>query len=221
VLRTGNQSEITLRAGDVGQVDLAPDSELRIAGRSRLALPRGRIHVLIWAPPRQFEVDTPAARAVDLGCQYTLSVDPAGDGMLAVETGWVTFQFGGKESFIPAGAECAASRRHGPGTPYFADASAEFRSALQDFDRGAGSSALGRVLALARPRDGLTVWHLLSRVADQDRGAVFDRFAQLVSLPAGATRAAVVARDPHALDLCWNALQLENADWWRQWKRPW
>jgi hypothetical protein len=27
-----------------------------------------------WATPRQFVVDTPAARAIDLGCQYTVTV---------------------------------------------------------------------------------------------------------------------------------------------------
>jgi len=32
---------------------------------------------MIWAPPRMFSVETPAAVAVDLGCRYSLKVDDA------------------------------------------------------------------------------------------------------------------------------------------------
>ncbi len=220
VLRTG-EAGLRLEADDLGEVELAADSELRIATRRRLLLPRGRIHVLIWAPPRQFVVDTPSARAVDLGCQYTLSVDPTGNGVVEVETGWVAFQYQGRESFIPAGALCRTRRGRGPGTPYYADADAGFRAALASFDDNRDAAALERVLALARPRDGLTLWHLLESVSDSRRGEVFDRFASLVPLPAGVTRAGVVARDPRMLDLCWGALNLDSAEWWRQWKRPW
>jgi hypothetical protein len=62
---------------------------------------------------------------------------------------------------------------------------------------------------------------LLTRAAERDRGAVFDRFAQLVTLPPEVARAAVLQRDAHALDLCWDALKLENTEWWRGWERRW
>jgi hypothetical protein len=29
------------------------------------------------------------------------------------------------------------------------------------------------------------------------------------------------AGDAATLDLCWNALGLENTEWWRGWKRAW
>jgi hypothetical protein len=50
----------------------------------RLALDHGAIEARIWAPPRLFFVETPSARAVDLGCVYTLEVDRAGAGRLSV-----------------------------------------------------------------------------------------------------------------------------------------
>ena len=85
-------------------MDLAPNSVLRTAGGKRLTLQRGELHAFIWAPAREFVVDTPSARAVDLGCEYTLNVDEKGDGMLRVALGWVAFQVGDREAFIPAGA---------------------------------------------------------------------------------------------------------------------
>jgi len=228
VLRTAGGSQISLEADDVGKIDLGPDSELRAATGRKVLLQRGTLHAFIWAPPREFVVDTPGARAVDLGCEYTLNVDDAGNGLLKVSLGWVAFQFGDHESFIPAGAECVTHKRTGPGIPYYEDSSDGFRTALSDLERGDGATtgqapgaALDRILAAARPRDGLTLWHLLTRVPERERGAVFDRFAQLATLPPEVSRTGVLRKDAHSLDLCWNALGLENTGWWRGWERRW
>ncbi len=219
-LRTDSNSKLDLYADEFGRIEMAPNSELRI-GRDQLSLPHGSIHVLIWAPPKKFVVDTPSARAIDLGCQYTLSVDPSGDGMLTVETGWVAFQVEGRESFIPAGAACKTRKRTGPGTPYFQDASDLLRTSIHQFDQTGDPTALRRVLTEARQRDALTLWHLLTRAKPADRGDVFAQFAKLVALPKEVTREGIVAKDPHMLDLSWNALKLDDADWWREWKREW
>lgn len=219
IVRTGNRA-VRLEAEEVGRVDLAANSVLRTAGGKRLALERGELHAFIWAPAREFVVETPSARAVDLGCEYTLNVDEKGDGVLRVTMGWVAFQVGDREAFIPAGATCVTRRRGGPGVPYFEDASDGLRHSVAGFERG-DRGALHGLLAAARPRDGLTLWHLLTRVPESDRGAVFDRFRELVRLPAGVSRDAVLRRDARAIDQCWNALDLQNTGWWRGWERKW
>jgi hypothetical protein len=219
LLRTGNEA-VRLEAEAVGRVDLAPNSLLRAASEKRLSLERGELHAFIWARPREFVVDTPSARAVDLGCEYTLSVDASGDGLLRVALGWVAFAVDGHESFIPADAECHTSRRGGPGIPYYQDAPAGLRSSLASFERG-DSGALPAILRQARSRDGLTLWHLLTRAGGADRAAVYARLAELIPLPAGVTRNAVLRGDAAAIDECWNALGLENTGWWRGWERRW
>jgi hypothetical protein len=221
LLRTGGgESQLSLEDSALGRIDLGPDSEMRAANHRQLQLNRGTLHAFIWARPGQFVVDTPSARAVDLGCEYTIQVDPKGDGVLRVSLGWVAFQFDGRESFIPAGATCVTRRRGGPGIPFYEDAPAELSQAVGRYERG-DRSALGDVLSAARPRDGLTLWHLLTRVDARDRGVVYDRFAQLVKLPAGVTRELIVRKDSGAVDQAWNALELENTDWWRGWERQW
>ena len=219
IVRTGNTA-VRLDAGEIGRVDLAANSVLRATGGNRLVLQRGELHAFIWAPAREFVVETPSARAVDLGCEYTFNVDDKGDGVLRVSMGWVAFQVGDRESFIPAGATCVTRKRGGPGIPYFEDATEALRSGVERFERGDAASLSG-LLAAARPRDGLTLWHLLTRVPEQERGAVFDRFRDLVELPPAISRDAVVHRDPQAIDQCWNALDLENTGWWRGWERKW
>jgi hypothetical protein len=204
---------------------MEPQSRLRLVSargqEERFALDRGTIHALIWAPPAQFVVDTPAAKAVDLGCQYTLQVGADGAGLLTVETGWVAFQWRDLESFIPAGAVCRTRLGHGPGTPYFLDAPKDLAEAVRQFDLTGEAGALQRVLSEARPQDALTLWHLILRTQGSQRGEVFDRFTALVKLPPQAERAAILHGDRNAIDAAWNALDLGPTEWWRGWKRRW
>jgi hypothetical protein len=224
-IRTGSQAHATIEADDFGQVEVKPDSEMTIVETGehaqRMDLRHGHIHALIWAPPREFVVDTPSAKAIDLGCQYDLTVDPSGNGFLRVETGWVAFQFQGKESFIPAGAACRTSRSKGPGIPFFESSNAGLRESLERFESTGQHEALLAVLNDAGQNDGLTLWHLMTRVRGGDRAIVFDRFASIVKLPANVNRESAIKGDRATLDACWDALSLDSAAWWREWKRDW
>ena len=229
-LTTDGSSRARLDVGSMGVVDVEANSRLRLiasrAGEQRLALDRGQIRALIWAPPQLFFVNTPSSTAIDLGCAYTLNVDDRGWGTIAVEAGWVAFEHGGRESFIPQGAICATRPGVGPGTPSYADAAPGFADALtildfsptQDLRRAA---AFDTVLTLARPQDAFTLWHLLSRGTAEERGRAYDRLASFVPPPQAATREAVLRGDRRALDAWWNALGLDSASWWRIWKRKW
>ncbi|HTW81817.1 MAG TPA: FecR domain-containing protein [Terracidiphilus sp.] len=225
LIATGKGSAARLQSDFVGEVELEPESRLRVVestrDEQRLALQRGTMHAFIWAPPREFVVDTPGATTVDLGCAYTLHVAPDGTGLLTVKMGWVAFQWREQESFIPAGAACATKPGRGPGTPHFTDARPEFQAKLAQFDGDGDAAALAGVLADARPRDALTLWHLLGRTRGEERAEVFDRFSKLVKLPPDVTRAKILADDESAMDASWNALGFGNTDWWRGWKRRW
>src|SRR5207248_2067707 len=129
----------------------------------RLALDRGTLHAMIVAPPRLFSVETPAAVAVDFGCAYTLKVEDSGTTTLHVTMGWVGFEQDGHESWVPMGAECIRRAGKQPGTPYLVDASEDFRAALARLDFEHDHAALDAVLAQARPRDALSLWHLLPK----------------------------------------------------------
>jgi hypothetical protein len=229
-LVTDSHSKANISIADIGTVNIEPNTRLRLVaggnGHNRLALDRGTIHAYIWALPGEFTVDTPSAIAVDLGCSYTLEVDDAGAGLLRTKLGWVGFKLDGHEAFIPAGAVCATRPKVGPGTPYFEDASASFREALSKFDFAAGTPAersaeLSKILAESRQRDALTVWHLLVRVGESERGSVFDRLATLVPPPSGVSRDGILRRDQKMLDLWWNQLGLGDASLWRTWERSW
>ena len=225
LVETGADSAARLQSDFIGEVSVGPESRLRVVRSTKhqqqLALERGTIHALIWAPPKEFVVDTPSAKTIDLGCQYTLHVAADGAGVLHVQTGWVAFEWRNLESFIPAGATCSTRAKQGPGLPYFDDAPPALRAAVNQFDEHPTQAAVQSVLESARPRDGLTLWHLLARTNGADRSDVFDRFQTLVKLPASVTKERILKGDPAAIDAGWDALDLGDTGWWREWKRKW
>lgn len=226
-LRTGAGGRVAIELGAIGHVDVGPSSEVALVpardGRSRFRLHEGTLNALIWADPGRFFVETHSSLAVDLGCAYTLKVDQRGDGVLRVTTGWVGFQLRDRQALIPAGAMCLTRAGVGPGTPYFEDAPDTLRDALQTIDFGPGNRALALDAALAscRPRDVLTLWHLLQRVDGAGRDRVYDRLAAIVPPPSGVTRAGVRAGNRRMLELWWDRLGYGDTAWWHLLSRPW
>jgi hypothetical protein len=231
VLETNSASSARIDAGEIGEVEVGPDSRVKLVdaqkGSGTLRLDQGTIKAVIWAPARKFFVQTPAANAVDLGCAYTLHVDANGNGWMRVTIGWVAFERDGRESFVPVDAMCLIHKGAGPGTPFYENASQTLRDALASLDFGVDATpgsagrakALALVLAEARRRDAITLWHLLARASGDERAKEYDRLAQLVPPPAGVTREGVLGGDAHMRDLWWDALGLEDTGWWREWKR--
>jgi hypothetical protein len=195
-IETDARSRVVLKVGAIGTVEVEPNTRVRVvkdrASEHRFALAHGEIRASITAPPKLFFVDTAAGTAVDLGCEYSLSTDEDGSGVLRVTRGWVSFQWKGIESLVPAGASCRTRGRGGPGIPYFDDAPASFKRAADGLDSEG-------MLKEARSSDTLTLWHLLSRVDAATRARVFDRMAALTRVPAGVSRDLVLKLDPETL----------------------
>jgi len=221
-LTTDAHSRVRLDRSDVGEVVVEPNSRLSVVAirpeEQRLSLDRGTIRATIWAPPGRFFVNTPSSQTVDLGCQYTLHVDKDGVGLVQVSVGWVAFENDGHESFIPATAACMTRPGKGPGISYYEDAPPTLIDAVKRFDVTADPSAATTILAAARPRDAISLWHLLRRVQPQDRVRIYDRMAQLITVPPGVTRDGIAAGDPKMIDSLWDTLDLGNTSWWRMWK---
>ncbi|HEY3581978.1 MAG TPA: FecR domain-containing protein [Pyrinomonadaceae bacterium] len=207
-LETDGSSRAQIAVSSIGQVNIGENTRVRLVETEptehRLELARGKLSATIWAPPRLFFVDTPSAVAADLGCAYTLEVDDHGAGVLRVTAGWVALELKDRESMVPADAACETRPGVGPGTPYFVDAPASFRSALEtvDFnnDAAAKAGALDVMLSEARARDTLTLWHLLARVEGNDRARIYDKIATFVPPPDGVTREGILKLDQTMLD---------------------
>jgi hypothetical protein len=213
-LETDTSSRALIKVGMIGQVEVGPNSRIGLvtarADEHRLSLTRGRIEAAVAAPPRLFFIETPSAVAIDYGCAYTLEVNDAGESLIHVTAGWVGLNLNGRESLVPAGARCRSVPGKGPGTPYLDDASEAFRAALQQIDFGAGGEGVNAVLAEARVKDALSLWHLLGRLGGEERGRVYDRLASLVPPPGAVTREAALRLDRRAMELWKESIELAS-----------
>jgi hypothetical protein len=212
-LETDANSRARVQVANIGNVEIAPNSRVKLVGTKstehRLSLEKGVLKAKILAPPRLFIVDTPAAAAVDLGCEYTLEVDAQGNGKLHVTGGFVALERGGREAIVPAGAIALTKKGKGVGTPFSEDASPKLRDALYRFDfENGGREALEGVIREASLYDSITLWHLFSRVEKTERGKVFDALAAQIKPPARVTREGILKLDKKMLDAWWREIEI-------------
>src|SRR3989442_1464940 len=196
-LETDDSSRAVIQVGDIGRVEVKPDTRIRLVRAQRtdhrLALERGEIYAKVDAPPRLFFVET-----------------PAGTGPIPGPAGYVEFDGGGRRSIVPLGFRADTRRGFGPGTPYAEDAPEELRRALAAFDfANGGPAAVRRALAAARSEDAVSLWHLLGRVDLSLRREVYDRLSSLVPPPPppGVAREDVLRLDPLTLQTYWNTIR--------------
>ena len=202
-----------LDMGRYGHVLAEPDAKVRVVRMDdelhKLKLSGGTIHASITkaARPRLFQVETPAATCIDLGCRYTLTVDSAGVSRVPVETGRVLFQDGRREVFIPEGASGKSAPGRAPFTPIHDDASEDLRKAVDAFDAAPVGRRTDKAAAacklIRRREDGLAAWHWLQ---DPEDGVVKEALTALETLatrpecgvkrPEEATLKAALDRDP-------------------------
>lgn len=210
-LETGPQDVVQVEVAEIGELRLAPSSRLRLAttgpNEHRLLLAEGSLSAKVKAPPRLFLVDTPTGRASDLGCAYTLSVDPGGVTTLEVSAGAVELSGATGAVYVPAGARCVTNAEGAPGTPVQVDTTPDFLAALADLDAawwsegGLAEGPLGAVLEFASPGDELSLWHLIPRAVGEARQRLIVTMARLTPLPFGVSTSDVDRLDPDALRL--------------------
>lgn len=181
----------------LGEVRAAAGTRARVATREAeltvVRLDEGELEVAIYAdvPPGAFVVETPLAKVVDLGCEYTVRV---GEGSLEVKQrlGMVEIlPLAGGRAVVPAGAVGRVDSA-GVATPLFEDASEALRLAAEAFDASAmawGGDRTAQARALAQEastrRDSLPVWHLLG-----------DTDPRVVEIAQQALERLLDARDP-------------------------
>ncbi len=207
VIRTGAEGAVRLESPAVGMLDIGANTTVQLIesrrNRHRLALAAGTIYARTISMPGVFVIDTPRARAIDLGCEYTLTVNPGGGGELRVISGWVDLTHGYKQSLVPQGASALMTADGELTVPVFDDAAPRFRAAVRDFAR---THDLATIVSLSRRRDALTLLNLFRLTTSEESVILFDRLNQLVPAPASISREAVRDWRPDVTELWWRPI---------------
>ncbi|MEZ4368351.1 MAG: FecR family protein [Kofleriaceae bacterium] len=194
-------AEVRLTIADIGEAQVAPGSVVELASTGprehRLRLVRGAMHARVDAVPRIFVVETPAAVATDLGCEYTLQVEPDGHGELVVLSGAVELTSSRGPVSVPAGMRSRLVPGMGGTAPLRDDAPAALGEAV-----ATGVVSPATIEAL-RAEDAVTWLHLA--LADASLAEVVHQRLQELGVPGGARDA-----DPASLrrwidELIWRA----------------
>jgi hypothetical protein len=201
-IATSDARGATLDLGRSGSVELEPRTRLRIERAEpehhRFYLDRGSVHARVFAEARRFQIETPAGRSIDLGCEYKLDVGNDGVSVLQVLSGQVAFELDGREVYVPAGASCVSRKPRGPSAPVFDDAVADFKRALADVEASASPppAALARLLTCDHD-EALSVWHVFTSdaISDEVRRACYARLAQIFPQPADVTAEGLIRGD--------------------------
>lgn len=218
-LETDDLSRAKILVGSIGEVEVDQGSRIKLIetkpDEHRLSLHKGKIHATIWAPPRLFFVETPSATAVDLGCMYTLEVDETGSTFLYVTSGWVALENNGQESIIPAGAVCETQKSSGTGTPYFKDADKEFISTIRIFDAGVrDAEVINALLKTNDKNDLLSLWHIIPKVDEKSREAIFTVMNKFIVVPESVTKEKIIKADKKTLNDLWEVLGFGSKSLW-------
>jgi hypothetical protein len=213
----------TFDFGRLGKLTAEAKSRVRMVRQSdeliKLRLEEGtvRAEITLAARPRLFQVETPATTCVDLGCQYTLTVDKEGFSRVKVTSGKVAFVEGTREVYIPAGAGCTALPGRGSATPLFDDSREPFVQAVRAFDAAPPPARPAAAKAVAesatRLRDTLPLWHFLQ---DSDPAVVeigFDALDRLAQKPKYISRDACHCHNRPMIEAWKEYLELLGA-WW-------
>jgi hypothetical protein len=227
VLQTGADGMVRLRAARIGEIALGEGSRLRLVetrtGRHRVHLQEGRMWVRVWAPPGQFGVGVQGADVLDLGCEFTMESDAAGNGSLTVRSGWVQVDNGWDEVLVPEGATVRINGGKPPGTPHELRATSEFVAALNAIDARAmqvdpRGAEIMRLVAASRSSDAISLISLVQRNPALAEGPLFDRIVQLLPEAALVTRADLRTQGAVATGPWWDALPYPRIKrWWMQW----
>ena len=211
-LETPATSRVRIDFGEIGKLDVSPGTKLRLVRSTpqeqRLELARGKIHAKIDAPPRLFVIQTRAAVAVDLGCEYELEVDDAGAGKLVVKNGFVALETPPKEvwgpgptrsTLVPRNAEAAIHSDTGPGLPIWSREPESIKAAARRFDvHPETPEVFETIFAGLGDRDTLTLVHLLDRVDGERRTRVLAKL-EVIAPPKPGVRDRLLAGDADAI----------------------
>lgn len=212
-LHTGEKTaELTL--DKIGSVRISPHSKVKIVAMKedtqQLELKRGELHAKVIAPPRLFVVNTPLARAVDLGCEYVLRVTEEGTTELRVISGAVSMERQEHQVLVPQGFSAVTRPIRGTGIPFRADSASGFREALKAIEDTESAATvpqelIATLLRESKKMDAPTLFELMKRVPESNRRVVAEQLAALIPPKSGVVNR-VLQHDATALTEWWEEI---------------
>lgn len=217
-LKTDAVSEALLKSGIIGDIYIAPQSEIKLAAFNkkeyRLYIKTGKISAKTWSPPHFFKIEIPSGEVIDLGCAFSLEVNNDNTSELQVFSGWIGLKTGNEKIIIPAGMSC---RTHEDGRiiiPYNINTSVEFKNALEMYEDNNKSTVLQNILTNAGKIDEVSLWYLLEEANPPDKRLIYDKLAEYVLPPENVNYNGILNGDNTMMLSWWEKLGCGSKALW-------
>jgi hypothetical protein len=218
-LKTDAFSEAVLKSEIIGNIEVAPESELKLSSINnkeyRLYLKAGKISAKTWSPPDFLKIEIPAGELVDLGCVFSIEVEADNSSEIQVSSGWVALKTVNRKIILPSGMICAIDKNGNPEIPYFVNASPEFKNALLKYEPGnKNKQTLKNILSNARKSDDISLWYLLKASTPDEKKMIYDRLAEFVVPPDNVNFNGILNGDDSMLLSWWEKLGCGSSTLW-------
>lgn len=226
-LETRDGERVRLDVARIGTLEVSPRTRVSLletrSGEHRIALASGHIHARIWAPPMWFAVSVPGAEVIDLGCEFDLWVDAAGNGRAIVQSGWIMHARDDQETLVPAGYTLSFDADRAE-IPLHTDAGAAFAVAVVRLDHALAAgetdpSAETAVAQQATAADVFTLLTLLTRYPSLADGPLYPAVADMLGEPAADVRHRQdwTQGSTASINAWWDRVPRPPKQWWRNW----
>lgn len=218
-LKTDAASEAELKSAIIGDINVAPESQVKLVAVNkkeyRLYLKSGKISAKTWSPPDFFKIEIPAGEVIDLGCAFTLEAGNNKSSVLVVSSGWVVLKTGEEKFIVPAGMVCATDENGSAGIPFYSNTSSEFKDALLMYDQGNdGNDVIQNILSRAKKSDDISLWYLLKEAKPDNKKMIYDRLAEFVQPPENVNYKGIMNNDEDMLLSWWEKLDCGSRTLW-------
>lgn len=218
-LKTDAFSEAVLKSEIIGNIKVAPESELKLSAVNnkeyRLYLKTGKISAKTWSPPDFFKIEIPAGEVIDLGSAFSIEVEADNSSEIQVSSGWVAFKTVNGKIILPPGMVCTLNKNGSPEIPYYVNASPEFKNALLKYEPGnKNKQTLKNILSNARKSDDISLWYLLKVSSPDEKKMIYDRLAEFVIPPDNVNFNGILNSDVSMLMSWWEKLGCGSRTLW-------
>ncbi len=217
-LKTDAVSEALLRSGIIGDIDIAPASEVKLVTVNKkeytLFLRTGKISAKTWSPPDFFKIEIPSGEITDLGCAFSLEVNSDNSSVLQVSSGWIKLKSGNEKIIIPAGMSFKTNEDGNLGVPLNINTSPEFKNAVEIYENENKADALQNILSNARKIDEVSLWYLLKESNPPDKRMIYDKLAEFVLPPENVNYNGILNGDKEMLLSWWEKLGCGSKALW-------
>lgn len=184
VISTNNESSAAVDIVGIGRINIFGNTSFtRLEEDNGAELHYGKMMINTLKSDDNLHIAIPEAiiEGLELGSRYSVFVNPSGNSDIQLEKGWLLVKSGSHEIIFPQKYNLRVVNGSGVSLPYYSESSSLLVSLVEEYlFNGNESIKLNSILESSTEKEAITLWNLLPRVNEDQRGVVYEKLYELV-----------------------------------------